>query len=129
MKTRFVTSWLLIAALMTSPIASFAMPFFCGSQAKACCCGSDKSCDKPTSSDLTLRRADTCCPVLAALDTRMQVVRVEEKEVAPTFHLAADAVDVIYVFNFSVLKQPIPYERVDRPSGRDRTIFLQTFLI
>ncbi len=70
-----------------------------------------------------------CCPVMATLDTRLQVVRVEEKEIAPTFQLTADAVKIVDVFNASTHRQPVSDESNDGSSGRDRTIFLQTFLI
>lgn len=129
MMTRNLTSWLLILALTASPVASFAMPFFCGSQEKSCCCGSKGSCDKPVSSEQTVRRAAMCCPVMATLDTRMQIVRTEVKEVVPTFDLTADAADVVYISDPSLPRRTVPDDRMDRPSGRDRTIFLQTFLI
>lgn len=70
-----------------------------------------------------------CCPVMATLDTRMQIVRTEVKEVVPTFDLTADAADVVYISDPSRPRRTVPDDRMDLPSGRDRTIFLQTFLI
>jgi len=123
-----ITSWILALVLTASPLASSALPFFCGPDAKACCCKTTKPCEKPVSIDVTFRQARGCCPDVAGVDSRVQLPILDQKRT--TFEVVEFTVDLFSVQDFdSTQFSFFPPTSHLAQSGQDRIIITHKLLI